>query len=64
MREMAAVIALVTALATPARAADRAADRVDAQMLLDLELLAEADPARHRDQTLAERPHPTTGTAT
>src|SRR5438046_2426725 len=32
-----------------------AAERVDAQMLLDLELLREGDPARHRDQSLAER---------
>lgn len=55
MRRMAALIAVLATLATPARAADRPADRVDAQMLLDLELLTEADPARHRDQGLAER---------
>jgi hypothetical protein len=52
---MAAVIALMAALATPAIAADRPAGRVDAQMLLDLDLLAEGDPARHRDQSIAER---------
>jgi len=55
MRRMAAVIALVAALAAPVRAADRPGGRVDAQMLLDLDLLAEADPARHRDQGIAER---------
>jgi hypothetical protein len=55
MRRMAAVIALAVALATPARAADRPAGRVDAQMLLDLDLLADGDPARHRDQGIAER---------
>lgn len=55
MRRMAAVIALAVALATPARAADRPASRVDAQMLLDLDLLADGDPARHRDQGIAER---------
>jgi len=55
MRRMAAVIALVAALATAARAADRPAGRVDAQMLLDLDLLADGDPARHRDQGIAER---------
>ncbi len=55
MRRMAALIAILAALATPARAGDRPADRVDAQMLLDLDLLAEADPTRHRDQSLAER---------
>ena len=55
MRRMAALMTLLAALATPARAADRAGDRVDAQLLLDLDLLAEADPARHRDQGIAER---------
>jgi len=55
MRSMVAVIALVAAFAAPARAADRPGGRVDAQMLLDLDLLAEADPARHRDQGIAER---------
>ena len=55
MRRMAAVIALLAALAMPARAADRPGGRLDAQMLLDLDLLAEADPARHRDQGIAER---------
>ena len=55
MRRMAAVIALVAAFAAPARAADRPAGRVDAQMLLDLDLLADGDPARHRDQGIAER---------
>jgi hypothetical protein len=55
MRRMTAAIALVAALATPARAADRPAGRVDAQMLLDLDLLTEADPSRHRDQGIAER---------
>lgn len=55
MRHMGAVIALVAALAAPVRAADRPAGRVDAQMLLDLDLLAEADPAQHRDQGIAER---------
>ena len=54
MRRMAAVIALLAALAMPARAADRPGGRLDAQMLLDLDLLAEADPARHRDQGIAE----------
>ena len=53
MRRMAALIAVIAALVTPARGAGQPA--IDAQMLLDLELLAEADPARHRDQTLAER---------
>jgi hypothetical protein len=55
MRRMAAAIALLAALAMPARAADRPGGRLDAQMLLDLDLLAEADPARHRDQGIAER---------
>ena len=55
MRSMVAVIALVAAFAAPARAVDRPGGRVDAQMLLDLDLLAEADPARHRDQGIAER---------
>jgi hypothetical protein len=55
MRRMAAAIALLAALAMPARAAERPTGRVDAQMLLDLDLLAEADPARHRDQSIAER---------
>jgi len=56
MRRMAAaVIALVAALAAPVCAADNPGGRVDAQMLLDLDLLAEADPARHRDQGIAER---------
>ena len=55
MRRMAAAIALLAALAMPARAADRPGGRVDAQMLLDLDLLTEADPARHRDQGIAER---------
>ena len=55
MRRMAAAIVLLAALATPARAADRPAGRVDAQMLLDLDLLADGDPARHRDQGIAER---------
>ena len=55
MRHVAAVIALVAAFAAPARAADRPAGRVDAQMLLDLDLLADGDPARHRDQGIAER---------
>ena len=55
MRRMAAAIALMAALTTPARAADRPAGRVDAQMLLDLDLLADGDPARHRDQGIAER---------
>jgi hypothetical protein len=52
---MTALIAVLVALASPARAADRPGDRVDAQMLLDLDLLAEGDPARHRDQSVAER---------
>jgi hypothetical protein len=52
---MAALVAILAALATPARGAAQSADRVDAQMLLDLDLLAEGDPARHRDQSLAER---------
>jgi hypothetical protein len=55
MRRVAALIAIVAALTTPARAADRPGERVDAQMLLDLELLAEANPMRHRDQSVAER---------
>ena len=55
MRRMAALIAILAALTTPARAADRTGQRVDAQMLLDLDLLAEGDPARHRDQGVAER---------
>lgn len=55
MRRTAALIAILAALATPALAADRPGDRVDAQMLLDLDLLAEADPMRHRDQSVAER---------
>jgi hypothetical protein len=55
MRIMAALIALITALATPARAGDASAERVDARMLLDLDLLAEADPAQHRDRALVER---------
>ena len=54
MRAMAAVVGIVAALATPALAADRRADRVDAQMLLDLDLLSQGDPARHRDQGVAE----------
>lgn len=53
MRRMAALIAMLAALATPARAADRPV--VDAQMLLDLDLLTDGDPARHRDQSVAER---------
>jgi len=52
---MAPVIAVLVALASQAHAADRPGDRVDAQMLLDLDLLAEGDPARHRDQGVAER---------
>ena len=59
MRRVAALLVVLAALAAPARAADRPADRpsnrIDAQMLLDLELLREGDPARHRDQSLAER---------
>ena len=55
MRHMAALLLGLVALAAPARAADRPAERIDAQMLLDLELLREGDPARHRDQSLAER---------
>jgi len=55
MRRMAPVIAVLVALASQAHAADRPGDRVDAQMLLDLDLLAEGDPARHRDQGVAER---------
>jgi len=55
MRRMAALIAVLVALASRAHAADRPGDRVDAQMLLDLDLLAEGDPSQHRDQGLAER---------
>jgi hypothetical protein len=55
MRRMAALVAILAALATPARAAERPGERLDAQMLLDLDLLTEADPTRHRDQSLAER---------
>jgi hypothetical protein len=55
MRHMAALVAIIAALATPARPAAQPADRVDAELLLDLDLLAEGDPARHRDQSLAER---------
>ena len=51
MRRVAVVLTVLAALTTPARAAER----VDAQMLLDLELLREGDPARHRDQSLVER---------
>ena len=51
MRRVAVVLTVLAALTTPARAAER----LDAQMLLDLELLREGDPARHRDQGLAER---------
>src|SRR3989442_14846824 len=54
MRPVAALLTLVAAPATPPRAADPPSERLDAQMLLDLELLREADPARHRDQSLAE----------
>jgi hypothetical protein len=50
---MAALIAILAALVTPARAADH--PPIDAQMLLDLELLSDGDPARHRDQSVAER---------
>lgn len=55
MRRMAAVVLALAVVTTPARAADRSADRVDAQMLLDLDLLADDDPARHHDQSVAER---------
>jgi len=53
MRRMAALIAVIAALVTPARGAGQPA--IDAQMLLDLELLTDGDPARHRDQNVAER---------
>jgi hypothetical protein len=51
------LIALIVlgAVATMAHAGDRPSDRIDAQMLLDLDLLAEGDPARHHDQGVAER---------
>jgi hypothetical protein len=52
LRGTALLVAALVSLAVPARAAD---DRVDAALLLDLDLLAEADPARHRDQGPAER---------
>jgi hypothetical protein len=51
MRRVAVVLTVLAALTTPAHAAERG----DAQMQLDLELLREGDPARHRDQGLAER---------
>jgi len=54
MRRMAALMSVVAALASPAGTAERD-NRVDAQMLLDLDLLREADPSRHRDQGLVER---------
>jgi hypothetical protein len=50
---MAVLIAMVAAVVTPARAADQ--PPIDAQMLLDLDLLTDGDPARHRDQSVAER---------
>jgi hypothetical protein len=52
---MAAVLIALAAVATPSLAGDRPSDRVDAQMLLDLDLLAEGDPAQHHDQSVAER---------
>ena len=55
MRTMAIVLAVMTTLAAPAWGADAPAGRVDARMLLDLDLLAETDPAQHRDQSVAER---------
>jgi hypothetical protein len=56
MRRLVAIlIALAAAGATVAQAGDRPSGRVDAQMLLDLDLLAEGDPARHHDQSVAER---------
>jgi hypothetical protein len=50
MRRVAACLAVVALAAGPARATER----LDAEMLLDLDLLRE-DPARYRDQGLAER---------
>ena len=55
MRRMAAVLIALAAVATPVHGGDRPSDRVDAQMLLDLDLLAEGDPAQHHDQSVAER---------
>jgi hypothetical protein len=53
MRGAAALLAVLVLVNTAGAAASDA--RVDAKLLLDLDLLAETDPARHRDQGPAER---------
>jgi hypothetical protein len=53
MRAAAAVLALLTVLAVAAPAALAATDRPEAQMLLDLDLLREADPRAHREMRVA-----------
>jgi hypothetical protein len=52
MRGVLAGLAVLAAVAAPAAA--RAAEKLDAQMLLDLDLLRE-DPARYRERGAAER---------
>lgn len=53
MRVPAVLLALLTALAVSAPAAIAATERPDAQMLLDLDLLRQADPRAHREVPVA-----------
>jgi hypothetical protein len=53
MRSVVGLVAVMVAQVAPLPGAP--AGGVDAQMLLDLDLLRDADPARHRDQAIVER---------
>ena len=53
MRTIAGLLALLTALAVAAPAARALEGLPDAQMLLDLDLLREADPRVHRQARMA-----------
>ena len=53
MRAASLLLTLLTVLAVSAPAALAATDRPEAQMLLDLDLLREADPRAHREIPVA-----------
>lgn len=53
MRAAAALLALLTVLPASAPSALAATERPEAQMLLDLDLLREADPRAHREMPVA-----------
>lgn len=53
MRALVVLLALLTALAGSVPAATAATERPEAQMLLDFDLLREADPRAHREVPVA-----------